>query len=181
MGGRQSAMEDVVTAGGARPDGSFWRGRRVFLTGHTGFKGGWLALWLARMGAQVTGLALPPQTLPSLFNTAAIGAAVDSRTGDIRDAANTRAQIHEARPEIVFHLAAQALVRESYQQPVETFAANVMGTVHVLDALRDLGGVRVAVMITTDKVYSNREWILPIPGRRSSRGARPLFVQQGGV
>lgn len=143
------------------PAADFWRGKRVLLTGHTGFKGSWLALWLSRLGAVVTGVALPPDTTPALFELARVGADIDSHYCDIRDAAPLADLVHSARPEIVFHLAAQPLVRASYRQPVETFATNVMGTAHLLDALRGLPGVRVAVMITTDKVYRNNEWPYP--------------------
>ncbi len=149
-------MESLVT-----PNADFWRGKRVLLTGHTGFKGGWLAIWLHRLGAQVTGIALPPCTEPSLYQAARVGALVDSRYCDIRDAAALREQVLTARPDIVLHLAAQALVRPSYAQPVETFAANIMGTAHLLDALRATPSARVAVMVTTDKVYRNNEWPYP--------------------
>ncbi|WP_312995461.1 CDP-glucose 4,6-dehydratase [Achromobacter animicus] len=149
-------MESLVT-----PNADFWRGKRVLLTGHTGFKGGWLAIWLQRLGAKVTGVALPPCTEPSLYQAANIGALVDSHYCDIRDAAALREQVQAARPEVVLHLAAQALVRPSYAQPVETFAANIMGTAHLLDALRATPSARVAVMVTTDKVYRNNEWPYP--------------------
>jgi CDP-glucose 4,6-dehydratase len=135
------------------PDASFWRGKRVLLTGHTGFKGAWLALWLKRLGADLTCIALPPATAPSLFSDARIETLCRSHMCDIRDAAALHLLIHAARPQIVLHLAAQALVREGYRDPLGTFSSNVMGTAHVLDALRGLDGVRVAVMVTTDKVY----------------------------
>lgn len=144
-----------------QPDAAFWRGKRVLLTGHTGFKGAWLALWLQRMGAQLTGVALAPSTQPSLFELAGVAQGMDSRTVDIRDAQALREVVAQARPEIVLHLAAQALVRESYREPVATWASNVMGTVHLLDALRQHPGARVAVLVTTDKVYRNREWHYP--------------------
>jgi CDP-glucose 4,6-dehydratase len=147
------------------PAADFWRGKRVLLTGHTGFKGGWLALWLQRLGAQVTGIALPPDSTPSLFQLARVGDGMESRFADIRDAASVSAIIRAARPEVVLHLAAQPLVRASYREPLETFASNVMGTAHVLDGLRGVDSVRVAVMVTTDKVYQNREW--PYPYRES--------------
>ena len=147
--------------GAALPDPAFWRGKRVLLTGHTGFKGAWLALWLQRLGAQVTGLALPAATTPHLFGAARIGELIDSQTVDLRDAALVTERVCQARPEIVLHLAAQALVRESYRSPVETFATNVMGTAHLLDALRRVDGLRAVVIVTTDKVYQNREWVYP--------------------
>jgi CDP-glucose 4,6-dehydratase len=140
---------------------AFWRGKRVLLTGHTGFKGAWLALWLHGLGARVTGLALAPATRPSLFELARVGELLDSHMGDVRDAAAVRAQVQRSQPEIVLHLAAQALVRPSYEQPLDTLATNVMGTAHVLDALRAVGSARVAVVVTTDKVYRNREWAWP--------------------
>jgi CDP-glucose 4,6-dehydratase len=138
------------------PSTAFWHGKRVLLTGHTGFKGGWLALWLQRLGAQVSALALPPATQPSLFAAAKIAHTCDSAVCDIRDPAAVATAVRRAEPQIVLHLAAQALVRASYKAPLDTFATNVMGTAHVLDALRGLDTVRVAVMVTTDKVYRQR-------------------------
>jgi CDP-glucose 4,6-dehydratase len=139
-------------------DADFWRGKRVLLTGHTGFKGGWLSLWLQSLGAQLHGLALPPQTQPNLFTAARVAEGMDSATGDIRDYENVRAAMERGRPEIVIHMAAQALVRQSYAQPVATYATNVMGTVHVLEAARQLPGVKAVVVVSTDKCYENREW-----------------------
>ncbi len=157
-----SAAGATATAGnsGATPDPSFWRGRRVLLTGHTGFKGAWLALWLRRLGAEVTGLALEASS-PSLYRLADVDAVVAGRIVDLRDAGAVAATVRAARPEIVLHLAAQALVRASYRDPLATFATNTMGTAHLLDALRGLEGVRVAVVVTTDKVYLNRERMEP--------------------
>jgi len=140
---------------------SFWQGKRVFLTGHSGFKGGWLTLWLHKLGAEVTGVSLAPNTTPNLFTLANVENCCRSHFVDIRDVDCLKKIVWQARPEIVFHLAAQPLVRSSYRLPVETFATNVMGTVHVLDALRSLESVRVAVMVTTDKVYRNHEWHWP--------------------
>jgi len=144
-----------------RPSPTFWHDKRVLLTGHTGFKGGWLALWLKRLGANVTALSLAPATQPSLFHAARVSTACDSRFGDIRDPEIVEHVVRSSRPQIVLHLAAQALVRTSYQRPLETFATNVMGTAHLLDALRDQASVRAAVTATTDKVYRNREWTYP--------------------
>ncbi len=137
----------------------FWRGRRVFLTGHTGFKGAWLALWLDMLGAKVTGYALPPPTRPSLYELAGIAERVNSIMGDINDAAQLNAAFNAAEPEIVFHLAAQPLVRESYLKPIETIATNVLGTATLLEAVRQAPSVRAVVVITTDKCYENREWV----------------------
>ena len=144
-----------------RPDPGFWQGKRVLLTGHTGFKGAWLALWLQRLGAQVTGLALPPATQPDLFTLARVAEGMDSHFCDVCHREALALRIRAARPDVVLHLAAQALVRESYAEPLATFATNVMGTAHVLDALRGLPEVRVALVVTTDKVYRNREWAYP--------------------
>ena len=137
----------------------FWHGKRVLLTGHTGFKGSWLSLWLQSMGAQVTGYALAPPTNPSLFDMADVGKGMTSVIGDIRDLANLQSVFAEHQPEIVIHMAAQPLVRYSYQSPVETYATNVMGTVHLLEAVRNTPGVKAVVNITTDKCYENREWV----------------------
>ncbi len=145
---------------GMSPDRSFWRGKRVVLTGHTGFKGAWLALWLRRLGAEVTGIALAADE-PSLYRLVDLETTIASRTLDLRDAAAIATAVRAARPEVVFHLAAQALVRASYREPLATFATNTMGTAHLLDALRDAPDVRVAVVVTTDKVYLNREWAYP--------------------
>jgi CDP-glucose 4,6-dehydratase len=154
-------VEEVVMTTPRRPDASFWRGKRVLLTGHTGFKGAWLALWLRRLGAEVTGVALAPAAGPSLFTLADVGGLCDSHLQDIRDATRLAAIVRTAQPQIILHLAAQALVRASYRDPVGTFATNAMGTAHVLDALRGLDGARVAVMVTTDKVYRNLEQAVP--------------------
>jgi CDP-glucose 4,6-dehydratase len=137
---------------------AFWNGKRVLLTGHTGFKGSWLSLWLQSMGAQVVGYALAPPTNPSLFDVAEVGKGMTSIIGDIRDLAKLQAVFAEYSPEIVIHMAAQPLVRYSYQNPVETYSTNVMGTVHVLEAVRNTPGVKAVVNITTDKCYENREW-----------------------
>jgi CDP-glucose 4,6-dehydratase len=136
----------------------FWNGRRVLLTGHTGFKGSWLALWLHELGARVTGLAMP--ALPeSLFLTAKVETALDHRIGDIRDLSVLRSAVRASEPEIIFHLAAQSLVRASYRGPVETFAINVQGTAHVLQASAECDAVKAIVMVTSDKCYENRERI----------------------
>ncbi len=145
-------MESMVTN---------WNGRRVFLTGHTGFKGGWLALWLSRLGAKVQGYALDPSTEPNLFTLASVGDFVGDVRGDICDLAKLEASIADFAPELVFHMAAQPIVRRSYSDPVGTYSTNVMGTVHVLEAVRKTPSVRALVCITTDKVYHNQEWVWP--------------------
>ena len=141
------------------PNPSFWSGRRVLLTGHTGFKGSWLALWLLELGAKVTGFALAPETNPSLFAQLELERRLQHRLGDIRDAALLNDLVAETRPELVLHLAAQPLVRRSYAEPTATWATNVMGTIHMLEALRRLEQPCTAVLITTDKVYRNNEWL----------------------
>ena len=137
----------------------FWRGKRVFLTGHTGFKGSWMSLWLQSLGAELTGFALQPPTQPSLFEEARVADNMRSIIGDIRDLPTLQLALQQAQPEIVIHMAAQPLVRYSYQNPVETYATNVMGTVHLLEAVRNTPGVKAVVNITTDKCYENREWV----------------------
>lgn len=137
------------------PDPKFWQGRRVLLTGHTGFKGAWLALWLSQMGARVTGLSLTPDTDPSLFALANVVARTQSHLGDIRDGGTVRDVAKSADPQIIIHMAAQALVRRSYREPAGTFATNVMGTVNVLDAARDCPELEACVVVTSDKVYEN--------------------------
>lgn len=129
------------------------------MTGHTGFKGSWLSLWLQQMGAELTGYALAPETTPHLFGAVGVADGMTSILGDIRDYGSLAAALKAARPEVVIHMAAQPLVRLSYSQPVETYATNVMGTVHVLEAVRQCPGVKAVVSVTTDKCYENREWV----------------------
>ncbi|MEP4486868.1 MAG: CDP-glucose 4,6-dehydratase [Halioglobus sp.] len=143
------------------PSASFWKGKRVLLTGHTGFKGSWLAIWLRRLGAEVTGVSLPSVTEPNLFTLASIDSICDSHYCDIRDAGALAKLFRGAKPELVFHMAAQPLVRDSYREPLLTFDTNVMGAAHVLEAMRGLSSIKVAVMVTTDKVYSNLEQLRP--------------------
>ena len=150
-------MEDLVITKKA----NFWRGKRVLITGHAGFKGSWPALWLKQLGAEVTGTALEPNTMPSLFELARIEEGITSHFCDIRDSSRLAQIVRKAHPQIVFHLAAQPLVRASYRDPLATYATNVMGTAHLLDALRDLDSTKVAIMVTTDKVYRNDEWLYP--------------------
>jgi CDP-glucose 4,6-dehydratase len=144
-------MTDTVN-----PD--FWRGKRVLITGHTGFKGGWLSLWLQSLGAELQGLALNPPTTPSLFVEAKVGSGMASALGDIRDYETVRACMLAFKPEITIHMAAQPLVRQSYAEPVDTYATNVMGTVHVLESVRHTPSVKAVVVVTTDKCYENKEW-----------------------
>lgn len=152
---------------------AFWAGKRVLLTGHTGFKGSWLALWLHSLGARVTGFALEPATEPSLFELARVGEGIDDRRGDIRDLGVLLELVAEVQPEIVLHLAAQPLVRESYRDPLGTYSTNVMGTLNLLEAVRQTGGVRACVVVTTDKVYANQEWPWPYRENEALGGHDP--------
>jgi CDP-glucose 4,6-dehydratase len=137
----------------------FWNGKKVFITGHTGFKGSWLSLWLSSLGANVTGYALTPPTQPSLFELCNIDQLITSVIGDIRDSEKLMQVMQDVQPEIVIHMAAQPLVRDSYKNPVDTYAINVMGTVNVLEAVRHCPSVKAVVNVTTDKCYDNKEWI----------------------
>ncbi|MGA2320199.1 MAG: CDP-glucose 4,6-dehydratase [Solirubrobacteraceae bacterium] len=155
-----SAASDVVSgppAGAVDP--GFWQGRRVLLTGHTGFKGAWLALWLQSLGARVTGFSSDLPSTPSLYELARVGEGMESVMGDVREHGAIAAAVVGAAPEVVLHMAAQSLVRRSFEKPRETYETNVMGTVNVLDAVRVSGkDVRVIVNVTSDKCYENREW-----------------------
>lgn len=157
-------MEDPGTdqpASGTTVDPAFWRGRRVLVTGHTGFKGSWLTAWLRRMGAEVTGFALAPATSPNLFDEAGLAEGIADLRGDVRDLGAVTAAVRDSGAEVVLHLAAQALVRPSYEAPVDTYAVNVMGTVNVLEAVRAHPAVRAVVVVTSDKCFANREWLWP--------------------
>lgn len=152
----------------------FWRDKTVFITGHTGFKGGWLALWLHQMGARVHGYALAPNTAPNLFTEAKVADTLVGHTiADIRDAQALHASLAAAQPEIVLHLAAQPLVRYSYEEPVETFSTNVMGTVNLFEAVRKIDSVKAVVNVTTDKCYENREWVWPYREEEAMGGHDP--------
>jgi CDP-glucose 4,6-dehydratase len=159
LGKGQGALEnmEMMRRHTIRPD--FWSGRRVLITGHTGFKGSWMTLWLQQMGATVRGIALDPPTEPALFDSARVSEGIEHRIADIRSFADIKPLIREFQPEIVIHMAAQPLVRQSYVNPIETYATNVMGSVHVFEAARRAGSVRAIVNVTTDKCYENREWI----------------------
>jgi CDP-glucose 4,6-dehydratase len=139
-------------------DSGFWKNKKVLVTGHTGFKGSWLSTWLQNMEANVVGFSLAPPTTPNLFEVARVAEGMSSTIGDIRNLDQLQKVIAKEQPEIIFHMAAQALVRHSYDNPVETYATNVMGTVHLLEAVRQTGGVKAIVNITSDKCYENQEW-----------------------
>lgn len=166
------------------PDPGFWSGKRIFLTGHTGFKGGWLSLWLQSLGATVKGFALPPDTEPNLFTVSRVADGMHSEVGDVRNPLELAESMAGFDPDIIIHMAAQPLVRLSYRDPVGTYATNVMGTVHVLEAARALPRLRALVSVTTDKCYENREWVWgyrenePMGGRdpySSSKGCAELI------
>lgn len=157
----------------------FWEGKQVFITGHTGFKGAWLSLWLHSLGAEVTGYALDPPTKPSLFELARVGELVRSVTADVRDLERLKSEMSKAAPEIVIHMAAQPLVRDSYRIPVETYATNVMGTVHLLEAVRSCPSVKSVVNVTTDKCYENREWVWGYRENEAMGGFDPYSNSKG--
>ncbi len=136
----------------------FWNGKKILITGHTGFKGSWLAFWLEMLGAEVCGYALAPESQPNLFDNLALENKIKSIIGDIRDLSAFETVLKDFQPEIVFHLAAQSLVRKSYRAPVETYETNVIGTINVLEAVRSVSAVKAVVVVTTDKVYENKEW-----------------------
>ena len=145
-------MEDMVNK-------SFWNGKSVLITGHKGFKGSWLSVWLHRMGARVTGYSLAPPTVPNNFELTGIENGISTITGDITDYSSVEKAVKKCQPEIVFHMAAQSLVRRSYEEPVETYSTNIMGTVHLLEAIRKIDSVRAVINVTSDKCYENKEWV----------------------
>lgn len=161
---------------GMTPD--FWRGKSVLITGHTGFKGGWLSLWLQRLGAHVYGYSLPAATQPSLFNVARIAEGMVHAEGDIRDQSSLRSFMSSHKPEIIFHLAAQALVKQGYLDPVETMTTNVMGTVNLLESIRNTPSVKAVVVVTSDKCYENREWIWPYRENEAMGGHDPYSASK---
>jgi CDP-glucose 4,6-dehydratase len=156
----------------------FWSGKKVFLTGHTGFKGAWLAAWLGHLGAKVYGYALPPETDPNLCDLIGLEAEIPFAHADIRDAGRLAAALQDSGAEIVFHLAAQSLVRRGYAQPVDTFATNVIGTANLLEAVRAAQAVRAAVIVTSDKCYDNREWVYPYRENDALGGADPYSASK---
>lgn len=158
---------------------AYWQGKKVLLTGHTGFKGAWLSLWLERLGADVVGYALEPPTSPSLFELARVGEGMRSHLADVRDLASLTKVFAEEQPEVVFHLAAQSLVRPSYEDPVLTYETNVMGTVNLLEAVRRTASVRSVVVVTTDKCYENREWVWPYREDEPMGGHDPYSNSKG--
>lgn len=157
----------------------FWRGRRVLLTGHTGFKGSWMSTWLLQLGSEVTGVALETSTEPAMFDLLDLGNHMDSRILDIRDSAAVEKAVAASQPEIIIHMAAQALVRESYADPLATFATNVMGTAHVLEAARGAKNVGAVVVVTSDKCYDNREWVWGYRESDAMGGHDPYSASKG--
>lgn len=166
-------MEDLVVSS------TFWHGKRVLITGHTGFKGSWLALWLQKLGANVFGYALEPPSSPNMFSIARVSDGMTSYYGDVRDEKNVLKIFARVEPEIVIHMAAQSLVRNSYRLPIETYATNVMGTVNVLEAVRSTGSVRAVINVTSDKCYENREWVWGYRENERMGGDDPYSSSKG--
>jgi len=158
---------------------SFWKGRRVFVTGHTGFKGSWLCLWLESLEADITGYALNPPTEPNLFEQARVAGSVRSNYGDVRDFARLKDVVAQCQPEVVIHMAAQSVVKRGYEDPIETYSSNVMGTVHLLEAVRQLGRPCVVVNVTSDKCYANREWVWGYRENEAMGGRDPYSNSKG--
>ena len=160
------------------PSSSFWRNKRVLVTGHTGFKGGWLAFWLAEMGAEVCGLALAPEDVRGIFSATGLGGRIKNNIGDLRDTAFVDKVLAESQPEIVFHLAAQALVRRAYANPEETYSTNLTGLAGVLESIRRNGGVKASVVATSDNVYENRDEGRPFVEEDRLGGVEPYGVSK---
>jgi CDP-glucose 4,6-dehydratase len=167
-----SVSQDSASLGQVDPN--FWGGKHIFLTGHTGFKGGWLSLWLTSMGAKVTGYALAPNTTPSFFEVVGVANLLEqNHIADIRDLSRLRSAIEQANPDVLIHMAAQPLVRYSYENPIETFETNVMGTANVLEAARVVKSIKAIVVVTTDKCYENKEWVWGYRENEPLGGADP--------
>lgn len=165
-------MEDMVKS-------NFWKDRKVFITGHTGFKGAWLSLWLNRLGAEVVGYALEPPTTPNLFDVCNLSEIIKSIKGDSRNYNFLKNSLAANKPDIVFHMAAQSLVRQSYYDPIETYSTNVMGTVNLLEAIRQTGDIRAVVNVTSDKCYENKEWIWSYRENEPMGGYDPYSSSKG--
>jgi CDP-glucose 4,6-dehydratase len=157
----------------------FWLGKRVLVTGHTGFKGAWLCIWLRKLGAAVSGFSLEPATSPALYDLAEVANGIDSHLGDIRSQSAIRDVIHAAEPEVVIHMAAQPLVQQSFVDPVTTYSTNVMGTVHVLEAVRGAESVKAVINVTSDKCYENREWVWAYRENDAMGGYDPYSSSKG--
>ncbi len=179
MGSRISSMENLVKTN--KIEKSFWEGKKVLITGHTGFKGSWLTIWLNNLGAKVYGISLSPNQKPSLFEKANLERYCDSIICDIRDYENTEKQINSINPEIIFHLAAQPLVKESYQNPLNTYSTNIMGSINILNISRNIENLRTLIVITTDKVYKNKEWDYPYRESDELGGSDPYSASKASL
>ena len=176
MAKRKSPLEGMVMAASSP---RFWNAKKVLVTGHTGFKGAWLSLWLRQLGAEVVGFSLAPVSDPSLFELADLESEMDSITGDIRDLPALRECVSYFKPEVVFHMAAQSLVRASYRDPVGTYATNVMGTVNLLECVRETPETRAVINVTSDKCYENREWAWGYRENEAMGGHDPYSSSKG--